>query len=209
MNRTDNPSGFTLIELMIVIAILGLLAAVLLPNILGARDAAGETATESTFLQLKNACETFERKHGIYPPAELAYPETGHPLAKATEGWKSDNGKNTPIEALVAFVSLSRSGGTDLTELGDKLSNTDGDSNGTELPLLHTKDRREVADAWNTPIAYFTKFTLKQPQTIVSFDGGEMEVRAPQAGPGDKFRFVSAGKDGTFGNEDDLVWPKN
>ena len=209
MNRTDNQAGFTLIELMIVIAILGLLAAVLLPNIMGARDAAGETATQSTFLQLENACKTFQRKHGIFPPADLQYPESGHPLAKATEGWKTDNGKNTPIESLVAFVSLSRSGGADLSELGDKLCNTDSDSNGVELPLLHTKDRNEVADAWRTPIAYFTKFTLKKPQMIVSFDGTELEARAVAAGPGDKYQFLSAGKDGTFGTDDDLVWPEN
>lgn len=210
-HRQHRPQhgGFTLVELMIVIAIIGLLAAVLLPNIMSARDAAGDAATEAVFLRLETACDTFQRKNGYFPPDNLKSPEAGR-----QPEWKPDNGQNTGIESFVAFVSQSGGGGSDFSDLGDKLTNTDKDDNGIELPRLHRKDRVEIADAWGTPLAYFTKFSMDKPQSVVGIDGEMMAVSAVRRAGGDyhgmgKFQFVSAGKDHNFGTKDDLVWPKD
>lgn len=208
-------AGFTLVELMIVIAILGLLAAALLPNIMGANDEAAAAETEAIFVQLDSACSSFERSHGVYPPADMTFPEKGHELEKAAAGWKRDNGRNTGIESLVAFVSHSRRGGTDLGGLDKSIVNTDEDQHGAEHRLLGGRsDRIEIADAWGTPIAYFTKFTMKQSQAIVGIDGQSQDVQAARTAGGDfvgarKYQFVSAGKDRTFGTDDDIVWPRN
>lgn len=200
--------GFTLIELMIVIAILGVLAAVLLPNILGATDSANAAASEATLLRLETGCKAFQQKHGFYPPADLR-----SPAKELAVDWKSDNGQNTGIESLVAFLSLARQGGADLSDLGDKLTNTDKDDHGAEHKLLRRKDRVEVADAWGMPFAYFDKAALSKPQMVCTPLGDLLPAAALKDAAGNfhggKYQFLSAGKDGVFGTDDDLVWPRN
>jgi len=60
--------GFTLIEIMIVAAIIALLAGVAVPNLLKARMAANDAAAEATVHSLATAAEVFAISHnGKYP----------------------------------------------------------------------------------------------------------------------------------------------
>ena len=57
--------GFTLIELMIVVAIVGILSAVALPNFLGARNAAAAGAVIGEIVGLAKECATFKASGGV------------------------------------------------------------------------------------------------------------------------------------------------
>jgi general secretion pathway protein G len=64
------PQGFTLIELMIVIAIIGVLAAILIPNFLHARAQSQTAACEENLKNIATALEEYATDHsGQYPPA--------------------------------------------------------------------------------------------------------------------------------------------
>lgn len=80
--KVHNKKGFTLIELIVVIAILGILAAVLLPRFLGFSDNAKNgsvisdckniaTAIESLTALDKTFEDTTTATNGIYSPGEL------------------------------------------------------------------------------------------------------------------------------------------
>lgn len=59
--------GFTMIELLVVIGIIGVLAVFLVPNLLGARDRAKETAVKGVMHSLQLAVESYEMENSIYP----------------------------------------------------------------------------------------------------------------------------------------------
>jgi len=62
--RRRIESGFTLVELVIVIVILGILASIAVPQIMGSQMEAQDTALKSTVTTLRNAIEYYASQHG-------------------------------------------------------------------------------------------------------------------------------------------------
>jgi prepilin-type N-terminal cleavage/methylation domain-containing protein len=63
--------GFTLVEIMIVVAIIALLAAIAIPNLLRARITANDSAAQATLRTISTSLETYAAaNNGQYPTAE-------------------------------------------------------------------------------------------------------------------------------------------
>lgn len=68
--RAAMRNGFSLMELMIVIIILGLLAALVMPNLIGKSEQAKQGLVCIQMENIRNALDSFKLDNGIYPDTE-------------------------------------------------------------------------------------------------------------------------------------------
>jgi prepilin-type N-terminal cleavage/methylation domain-containing protein len=74
--------GFTLVEIMIVIAIIGLLCAIAIPNYVRARANSQASACINNLRQLANAADQFALEHGETTGDTINYPNDVTPYIK-------------------------------------------------------------------------------------------------------------------------------
>lgn len=84
--------GFTLIEVMVVVVILGILGALIVPNIISRPDEAKVIAARTDIKQIGSALELYRLDNGTYPSTDqgleaLVEEPTGFPEPKR---WNSD-----------------------------------------------------------------------------------------------------------------------
>ena len=84
MRRLSQQVGFTLIEIMVVVFILGLLVTLVAPRIIGRTDEARVTKAKADIKAIEEALNMFKLDNGFYPSSAegLAALVQGTPRAK-------------------------------------------------------------------------------------------------------------------------------
>jgi len=74
--------GFTLLELMVVIAIISILAVAMIPNFVNARNAAKLTSCKTILRNISTVVEMYSQDNeGKYPASDFVITLTGNPLS--------------------------------------------------------------------------------------------------------------------------------
>src|SRR5580698_11276867 len=85
-------AGFTLIEVMVVVVILGILAAIIVPKIMSRPEQARIVKVKQDLLAIQSALDLYKLDNGVYPSTDqglqaLVVRPTTSPLPR---DWKSD-----------------------------------------------------------------------------------------------------------------------
>ena len=124
--KKNVEAGFTLIELMVVIIILGLLAAVAIPRFMGESDKAKVGTTKTQIVMLETALRMYKLDNGSYPTTEqglkalVEAPTVGNLPKNWRQGGYLEKGK-VPKDAWkndFVYICPGSHGDFDLTSLG-------------------------------------------------------------------------------------------
>lgn len=87
-----NASGFTLIEVMVVVVILGILAALIVPKIMSRPEQARMVKVKQDLLAIQSALDLYKLDNGRYPSTDqgLSALVTKPTSSPAPRNWKSD-----------------------------------------------------------------------------------------------------------------------
>lgn len=135
IDKRTTSRGFTLIEIMVVMVILGLLVAIVAPNIMGRSDQAKVTIAETQLKNIQSALDLYRLDNSQYPSTQqgleaLVSKPSGSPEPK---NWNPDGYlpgvPEDPWGAAFQYVSPGSEGPYDLYSYGsDGQEGGDGDA---------------------------------------------------------------------------------
>lgn len=136
LRKRDNVQrGFTLLELMVVMAILATLAFIVVPKIMDEPEKARRLKAEITISNLESALKTYYLDNGIYPTTEqglealVQEPSTDPIPGRWREGGYLDKGKipRDPWDNDFVYISPGTHGDFDIISYGgDKIEGGEG-----------------------------------------------------------------------------------
>jgi general secretion pathway protein G len=126
MRKRRNEKGFTLIELMVVIVILGILAGLIVPRIMGRPDEARQAKARIQIESIETALKLYKLDNGSYPTTEqglqalVEAPEVGELAQSWREGGYLEKGKipKDPWNNEYIYLSPGTQGDFDLISYG-------------------------------------------------------------------------------------------
>jgi general secretion pathway protein G len=126
MRKRRNERGFTLIELMVVIVILGILAGLIVPRIMGRPDEARQAKARIQIESIETALKLYKLDNGSYPTTEqglqalVEAPEVGELARSWREGGYLEKGKipKDPWNNEYIYLSPGTQGDFDLISYG-------------------------------------------------------------------------------------------
>ncbi|MDA8122597.1 MAG: type II secretion system major pseudopilin GspG [Deltaproteobacteria bacterium] len=116
--------GFTLIEIMVVIVILGLLAAIVVPKLIGRTEEAKRTQTRVQIKNIEQALELFKLDNGFYPSTEqglaslVRVPEIGRVAKNYRKGGYMDRVPKDPWGNAFVYLSPGQHRDYDISSYG-------------------------------------------------------------------------------------------
>ena len=146
-SRASRRAGFTFLEIIVVVAILGILAAIVIPNFMGGVDQAKVTATQTSISSVKQQLELYKLDNNRYPTTEqglkaLVEKPTTDPAPRKwrqylpelpKDGWGNDFTYICPAPSNKAPYEIRSYGAGGQPDSSDDLRSTDS-LNGTPVP---------------------------------------------------------------------------
>ncbi|KAE9642324.1 type II secretion system protein GspG [Pseudomonas sp. PB103] len=114
-------AGFTLIEIMVVVVILGILAAMVVPKVLDRPDQARATAARQDIAGLMQALKLYRLDHGIYPSLNQGLKVlVERPADAKNSNWRSylERLPNDPWGRPYNYLNPGANGEVDIFSLG-------------------------------------------------------------------------------------------
>ncbi|MBU2955977.1 type II secretion system major pseudopilin GspG [Marinobacter sp. F3R08] len=144
LNTRNYSRGFTLIEIMVVMVILGLLVAIVAPNIMGRSDQAKVTVAETQLSNIANALDLYRLDNSHYPSTQqgleaLVSKPSGNPEPK---NWNKDGYlKSVPQDpwgSEYQYISPGTEGAYDLYSYGSD-GQEGGDDDAADISVWDTE----------------------------------------------------------------------